>query len=154
VKTNLGKSPSEETKRKISEAQKGKSRPYAMTPCTLEKRLKISLAQKGKSCPQRGRKGRIITEEWRRKISESKKGIVVDRSKHDEKIMEEVEKLRSEGYKVVPIGLWKFPVPDLVKVKDGIITAIEVELGNNNRSRLESKVKRYSEYFDCVEVVR
>jgi hypothetical protein len=154
VKTNLGKSPSEETKGKISEAQKGKPRLYARKPCSDEKKSKISLAQKGK--PRlylRGRKRPPFSKEWRRKISESRKGIVVDRSKHDARIMAEVARLRAEGYKVIPSGLWKFPVPDLVKVKDGGVTAVEIELSGHNGSRLENKVKKYKEYFDSVDVI-
>ena len=68
---------SEETKRKMSEAKKGK-KPYDMT---VETRRKISEASKGKHHSEEAkrkmsetRKGRKHTEETKRKISEAHKG--------------------------------------------------------------------------------
>jgi len=56
--------PSEETKRKISEAVKGKNHPlYGIKP-SLETRNKMS----------KSLKGRIIDDEWKAKMSESHKG--------------------------------------------------------------------------------
>lgn len=59
-----GKTLSEETRRKISEAHKGNH-------LSKETRNKISEAHKGKSSP---RKGVTLSDETRRKISEAKKG--------------------------------------------------------------------------------
>jgi hypothetical protein len=58
---NYGKSPSEETKRKLSEANKNPSE---------ETRAKMSAAQKGKNHPNYGKS---LSEETKRKISEAKK---------------------------------------------------------------------------------
>lgn len=153
-KTKTGKPLTEEHRQKISLANKNRPHPWLIgRKVSEETRNKSSLSQKGKECPQRGRKGRIITEEWRQNISNCKKGIVVDRSKHDKRILIELERLRGDGYLAIPTGLWKFPVPDLVKIKDGLITAIEIELNGKSPSKLERKVKRYREYFDSVDVV-
>ena len=58
---NKGKHSSEETKRAISEAKKGKKR----GPMTDETKLKLSVARKGKK----------LSEEHKRKISEAQKGM-------------------------------------------------------------------------------
>lgn len=93
--------PSEETRKKISEALKGKpisperrlqlklsfakylaERGGKMPPKTKEQRLKVSLDKKGKKHTEEHKAkirakalGRIRSEETKRKISESKKGI-------------------------------------------------------------------------------
>lgn len=61
---NWGKARSEETKRKMSEANKGKTH-------TEESRAKMSEAKKGENNPMYGKKR---TEEHRRKMSETMKG--------------------------------------------------------------------------------
>lgn len=154
-KTRLGKPLEEEVKSKISSAQKGKPRPYACKPCSPEKKLKISLAQKGK--PRlylRGRKRPPFSDEWRRRISEGKKGVVVDRTAHDEAIMEKMKNLAEEGFRVVPAGLWKFPVPDLIAIRHGKVKAVEIDNKNTGRS-IEQRYKRRDAklYFDEVEAI-
>lgn len=76
-KHNLGRKHTEETKRKLSEMFKGVKKP----PFSEEHKRKISLARKGKpNLKNRGRshpawnKGIPITEEVRRKNSESHRG--------------------------------------------------------------------------------
>lgn len=61
-----GRKFDEETRRKISEALKGKPRPYARKPCPEERKRKISEALKG----------RKHTPEECRKISEAQKGRI------------------------------------------------------------------------------
>ena len=72
--TSLKYTPTEETRKKMSEAQKGRT-------FSEETRKKLSKAHKGLHLSEEHRrkigesnKGRIVTEETRRKISESQKG--------------------------------------------------------------------------------
>ena len=72
-----GMNMSEEHRRKISEAMKGKKH----GPMSEEHRIKLSEAEKGRTFSEEHRKkisealkGRTFTEEWRRNISESCKG--------------------------------------------------------------------------------
>ena len=62
-----GTKMSEETKRKMSKAQKGKNNPRYGKPVTEETRRKISEAKKGKSL------GKKHSEETKRKISEGQR---------------------------------------------------------------------------------
>ena len=66
-----GKTPSEEHKRKLSEAKTGKNHPmYGKTP-SEETRRKLSEANKGENNPMYGK---TQSEEHRRKLSEANKG--------------------------------------------------------------------------------
>jgi len=78
--SNFGNRHSEEAKKKISEANRGKVR-------TEEFKKKLSILNKGKSSTN---KGRVLTEEHKRKMSESKKGYV--HSKESRKKMSESRK--------------------------------------------------------------
>lgn len=65
---------SEETRRKMSEAQKGRrawNKGKKLGPCSEERRKHISEARKGKPHPH---KGHPASEETRKKISETLKG--------------------------------------------------------------------------------
>ena len=66
LKSRLGAKLSEETKRKISESEKGKI-------ISLETRKKMSVARIGDKNPMWGKK-RLFSIEWRKKQSEAKKG--------------------------------------------------------------------------------
>lgn len=85
------KIPSEETRRKLSEANKGKKRP----PFSAEHRRKISEATKGRrkhSAESRRKlseshKGKTLSEEHRRKISEAQKGRQIS-AEHRRKLLE------------------------------------------------------------------
>jgi hypothetical protein len=94
---SLGKTTSEETKRKIGEAQKGKI-------LSEEHKRKISEAQKGntnnlgkttseetKQKISEAKKGQILSEEHKRKISEAKKGKT--RSEESRRKQSETKKL-------------------------------------------------------------
>ena len=69
---NYGKHPSDETKLKMSEALKGKTSYFKGKHHTEESLRKLSEANKGKTSYF---KGKHHTEESRRKLSEAKKGI-------------------------------------------------------------------------------
>lgn len=78
---NLGKHTSEETKKKNSEAHKGKPTWNKGKHLSAETRKKLSEANKGKSLSEETRKklseankGKHLSEETRKKMSESKKG--------------------------------------------------------------------------------
>jgi len=129
---------SEETRRKMSEAQIGKHH-------TDETKRKLSESHKGKSHTVSeetkikiglASKGRKHTEEERNKISKGNK-------EHQKAISEETEKLRKEGYKLINGDL--SPKPDIIAFKDGKLIAIEVEFGKPN-------FKKYKDidFFDDV----
>jgi len=72
---------SEETKRKMSEANKGRNNPNFGKPLSEETKIKISEARKGKPLSEEtkikiseARKGKPLSEEHRRKLSEAHKG--------------------------------------------------------------------------------
>ena len=81
IKSTYGKPRSEETKRKISNSQIGKTRPGYINQLSEETRLKLSLANKGKKRSEEnrrriseGHKGISKSEEHKQKISLAKKG--------------------------------------------------------------------------------
>ncbi len=95
----LGQRHSVETRRRMSEAQKGKKKP----PLTEEARRNMSEAQKGKRATKETRrklseahKGRIFTEEHRRNMSKAQMG-----NKHalGHRVTEEVKRKISESSK-------------------------------------------------------
>lgn len=47
---------------------------------------------------------------------------------HNDRLMEELAKLRLEGFRCIPIGLLKYPKPDIIAIKEGKVFAVEVEL--------------------------
>jgi len=83
---NYGRKRSEETKKKISESQKGRKKH------SEETRKKLSEANKGKNNPNYGKK---FSEEHRKKISEALKGK--KRSEETIKRMSEVQKGRKHS---------------------------------------------------------
>jgi len=93
----LGLIRSEETRQKMSEANKGESNPnFGKTP-SEESRLKMSKAQKGRTFSEESRlkmskaqKGRTFSEESRLKMSKAKKGKT-----HSEEVRQKI----SEGNK-------------------------------------------------------
>ena len=91
VAWNKGKHHSEETKRKMSDARKGKPCPWNRRPMSEEHKKKISKAEKGKPG---NRKGCVVSEETRRKLSEANKGKRLS-EEHKRKISE------SESGKVI-----------------------------------------------------
>src|SRR5574344_1708226 len=88
--TAAGKHISEEMKRKLAEAQKGKPSPFKGKHHTEEANRKNSEAHKGKLSPL---KGKHFSDEVRRKMSEAQKG---------HKISEEGKKHISEVHKGKP----------------------------------------------------
>ena len=47
---------------------------------------------------------------------------------HDEALKLELEEIKKQGFHCIPIGLLKYPKPDIIAIKDGKVFAIEVEL--------------------------
>lgn len=94
-----GRSPSLETREKMSNAKQGKSGTKGI-PCSPEKRTKISEANKGNTV----RRGSIHSEESRQKMSEAHKGKhtssdstakMLDTKRKNSEIMKEMYKQRS-----------------------------------------------------------
>ena len=96
--TFRGKHHSEETKRKISEAQKGKSGYWKGKHHSNEAKRKMSEAHKGKSCYW---KGKHLSEETKRKISEAHKGKKLGplSEEHKRKIAETMAGKKRGSYK-------------------------------------------------------
>jgi len=116
-----------ETKERMSKAQKGKHN----IPCKEETKLKISKAEKG----------RKISEEHKRKIISGSK-------EHQKVILDEIERLRKEGYKTLNGDLQ--PRPDIIARKDGKVIAIEVEF------RKYPNYEKYNNinFFDDIHWIR
>jgi hypothetical protein len=101
-----------------------------------EQRDKISKAQKGISVLSRGRKGKVIPPEVREKIRQSKLGKP---SPQDYMIVHTA--LEALGVKKAAVT--KGLVPDAIFVKDGLLTALEVE-----KKRIESDIRRKMAQYD------
>ena len=101
-----------------------------------EHRDKISKAQKGISVLSRGRKGKVIPLEVREKIRQSKLGKP---SPQDYMIVHTA--LEALGVKKAAVT--KGLVPDAIFVKDGLLTALEVE-----KKRIESDIRRKMAQYD------
>ena len=69
--------------------------------------------------------------------------------KHDNYILENMKHLEKSGYKCVPIGLRRFPKPDIIAVKNNELTAVEIDIYTNSKK----KVEQYKKFFDNVKVV-
>lgn len=108
---NKGKKLSEETKRKLSEKNKGEKHPMYGKSHSEETRKKISEKQKGRKLSEETRKkisevrkGQKISDEHKQRISESKKGKTSNRkgkshSEESRKKMSEARKLYWEKKK-------------------------------------------------------
>ena len=98
---NAGKTLTEEHKKKISEAQKGNTHALGMVH-TEESRRKMSEAGKGKPSPK---KGKPLSEDTRRKMSESHKGKICSeetkrkQSEANKNPSEEIRRKMSEASK-------------------------------------------------------
>lgn len=88
-----GKKLSEEAKKKVSEALKGKKR----APCSEETKKKISEANKGKNKGNQAFKGKHHSEETKRKLSEANKGK--NNAFYGKQHSEETKKKLSEALK-------------------------------------------------------
>jgi hypothetical protein len=143
----IGSHCSEETKRKISESEKGKI-------VTEETKKKLSKANSlsWKKNPSQGltgrhhsketkiklsitHKGMIASKETRRKMSKARKGrkksklwlkkISKGYRRHQQAVLEEINKLNVQGYKTLNGDM--SPHPDILAFKDGKIYAYEIE---------------------------
>ena len=128
-KSGLGCRRSEEARRKISEAKKGKS--HLGKPCSEETRRKISEANKGKTMSEEIRKKRSkvqkekwLDSEYRRKMSEAHKGKPL--SKEHREHMSEAKKGR-------PLPRIKISLPDgtVLEVTKQNLTRDYINKGKN-----------------------
>ena len=78
--------------------------------------------------------GKHHTEQSKNKIREH----------HKELIMQEVPFLKAQGFKVIPVGLRTFKLPDIIAVKDEKIFAVEIDRGNTKFQ------KNYQGDFDDI----
>lgn len=109
----LGMKHSQETKDKISKANKGKIRTPEMIKQMSESRMGKDTWNKGRECPQisKALKGRIFTEEQKQVYSESHKGFINTQKTKDKikaKISEESSIRLPNGKEVVIINLRQF----------------------------------------------
>jgi len=57
---------------------------------------------------------------------------------HDEALKLELEEIKKQGFRCIPIGLLRYPKPDVIAIKDGKIFAIEVELSTIDYEKYNS----------------
>jgi len=94
--------------------------------------------------------------ENRLKISKAKdKGITanVERSKFKhfyKDILPYAKKLEKDGYRVIPVGV---AVPDIIAIKNGKITAYEIE-NQRTRKRKQTKYGKLSKYYDDIKWIK
>ena len=130
---NCGKQWIEKKWKQVSKLKRSKNKKlFCSKKCTIEflepmgneeSRNKVSLSQLGKSCPQRGRKGRKLSEETKMKISEGMlRKPVLSYDTHWDIIKKDADSLGFDNY----VTLDK-TVPDIIGVKDGKLIAVEIE---------------------------
>ncbi len=109
------------TKQKISKTLTGRT-----GRISLKGRKNISNYRKGKN---------LFTVEQRKKISERAKGdknpnrqfpVKLLRQQHDQEVDKQATLLRKQGYKVVVVGKWKNPLPDIIAFKDNKVIGYEI----------------------------
>ena len=103
---------------------------------SAEQRLKISIAQKGVSVMSRGRKGKVIPQDVREKIRNSKIGVP---SKKDFEIVNTALKQLGVSKAAITKGL----VPDAIFIENGRLVALEVE-----KKRYEVDIRRKMLAYD------
>jgi len=129
------KSRSEETKKKIGKALRGRKQSLEV----IEKRIKT-----------RQNNGFWKDfEKTRKKMSENnamkgKHGLVGNRIAWD-RILKEIPELEKQGFKCIPIGK---VIPDIIAIKNGKIYAIEIEYQKPNY--LKYNKDNYKGYFEDV----
>lgn len=134
---------SEEHKEKIGLSKLGKKRP----PLSIEWRRKIGEAMKGNTYAL----GNKLTVEQRQKISAYMKGKKhVNRALTNQRILDECEELRRQGFRAVPTG--GHVIPDIVAIKDNKVYAVEVEYGKPNYNKYTGKEGKY--FDDIIWVLR
>lgn len=124
----------EEHKRKIGEANKISHKGKVLSE---EHKKHISDGAKGKNCNwSQKRREKFATS--RRKPYDPKRGTFL----HFDRIENEVEKLKAQGFRVIPITR---VIPDMIAIKDNQVYAIEVEYNQPNykKYRNETMKSRY-----------
>jgi len=68
--------------------------------------------------------------------------------RHEQLILNETKKLEKQGYKCLPFGLRHFPKPDIIALKENKITAVEVDIYTNSKT----KYNKHKTYFDKIQI--
>lgn len=102
--------------------------PFCSHRCALiarnvseEQRRRVSESQIGVSVPSRGKKGHMTTEETREKIRQSKLGVPC-KNNHYDLVVKELALRQKTKYAIT-----KGTVPDAIFIEDGKLVALEVE---------------------------
>lgn len=134
---------SEEQKKKMSLAHLGKKRP----PFSEEWKRKIGRASLGNKYAL----GNKLTEVQKAKISVYMKGKRhVNHAVTNQRILDECEELKRQGFRAVPTG--GHVIPDIVAIKDNKVYAVEVEYGKPNYNKYLGKEGGY--YDDVIWIIR
>ena len=121
--SSIGRIPSEETKQKLSQSQKG-----------------ISVLS-------RGRPGTKVSEETKEKIRKSKLGKINGEQKHHIIIDKELSFRKTDKYAITK-GL----VPDAIFIEDGKLVALEVEQ-KAHETNIREKMRMYENRNDYDKVI-
>lgn len=143
---------SEETKAKIRRAKLGRK-----TPAEVGMKISRSLTGKRLSSELREKLSETTKRFWAQMTEEEKKEHLSKihegklKKRHDKAILEELENLRKQGFKAVPLGLSYFPKPDILAIKGEMLYAVEVDL---THAVHYFKYNGYSDFFNDVIWVR
>ena len=102
-------------------------------------------------------KGRRFSEEHKQKISLGLKRAWLDPFSHAEAIKVEVEKLKKQGYRCIPIGMYrKTVIPDIIAIKGEQIQIVAVEVETAYQRPAHKKYKKYNKtdaYDDVIWIL-
>lgn len=112
-----------------------------------ETRNKISIAQKGISVPTRGRPGHKVSDETKEKIRLKKLGNMNGGQKHHIIIHKELSFRKTSKYAITK-GL----VPDAIFIEDGKLVALEIE-HKKWETDIREKMKMYEDRNDYDKVI-
>jgi len=73
------------------------------------------------------------------------------KTKHDEKVLEELENFEKAGYRVIPL-VSPYPIPDAILIKNGKVYALELEFSAGIIHRPE-KYAELNPYDDIVWII-
>ena len=92
-------------------------------------------------------KGRKFSARHKRKI---KAGL----EKHTKAIVEEMEKLKEQGFRCIPVHTDAFkPIPDIIAIKDNFVYAVEVEI-DDARTPDYNKYSLPHPYDDVIWIIK
>jgi hypothetical protein len=126
-----------------------------------EHRKKLSLARqsKPKSVEFRHKISEIMKARWSDPVWRAK-AISVSRIRKDLKlkeqnalILKECEKLERNNIPCLPLGLTHFPKPDIIYIKNGMFSAIEILNSKRYTANATKKEQLYSPYFQNIQII-